>query len=408
MKLTLKAIFLSFALGSFFWGACIAGDYPVKPTEEYVTKANNPEIANECLPEYEWPEFGQPCTQNVTKTTLETNDETDLTPSESGCSDHAKCDGDCQTSTVYSNCTKDPETGEDIDCKEQTTTVSCACTPKCERLPDYPNCESVADKPGYDCIVTCTLCNGDTVDIKKKGTYCQNDKFEGCCYAQDNAGKLYTKDTTGLGSYPIETELGDPRDFCKLKCNDFCNDLYVVRRDPQPAPFGQCCTPPTPLKIACFCCRTLANYNSPQCDYFKRFFKCKESLPLECNDASTPAYNAPVCNPEGSVTPYPDKYDERYDPYVEFDPRFDYCGTPSSNLNCQYICRGEGVILPSQAPDSGMWSPNFSPPYNETYENNNIKYVQGNCARPTGSDWSEDKAVEWPPLPEGKETCAGQ
>lgn len=396
-----KALFFLVAVGLFSWGLCIAEDYPVKPTEEYATKANNPEIANECIPEYPWPKFGQDCTQSIKKTVYETGDETNLTPSESGCSDHAICSEDCQTSIAYSNCTKDPETGEDKDCKEQTTTVSCKCRPKCDLLLDYPNCHTVADKPDYACIVTCTLCNGDTVDIKKKGTYCENDKFEGCCYAQDKAGKLYTKDTTGLGSYPIETELGDPRDFCKLKCNDFCNDLYFVRRDPQPAPFGQCCIPPTPLKVACFCCRTKTNYNSEYCKPFRSFFNCKEALPLDCS--KDPAFNAPVCNPEGSVIPSITGYDPNYDPFVEFDPRFAYCGTTGSNLSCQYLCRGEGITLPADAPTQGIWSPSAFGLDSEEYESNHIKYVQGNCKQTE----EEQIKVDWPPKNRQKETCIG-
>jgi hypothetical protein len=322
------------------------------------------------------------------------------------CSDHETCTDNCRESEVCLEYGKDPKTEKTV-CEKSVKVQNCVCVPKCTPYPKdpknpdakYPFCCSLENKPGYECIKTCTMPNGDKVDIKEEAPRCK--KFEHCCYGQTNSGRKSTD--------PVDTEIGDPRDQCRMKCQDVCNDKFFVTRQPLPAPFQQCCTPPTPLKVGCFCCRTKANYNSSYCERFRAFFTCKEALPLDCS--KDPAFNAPVCDPKVSIVPYPDKYDERYDPFVEFDPRFAYCGTPNSNLSCQYICRGAGVMLKSEAPTTGMWSPTGAGLDSETYENNTIKYVQGNCQKSDTGGEEEDKAnrVDWPPkLIIKKETCSGE
>jgi hypothetical protein len=411
-KLAFFAAFLLLASSASF--AQEGGkEYPVKPQDSYI---NNPEVPAECSPQYNWPPTDGGGCKNVGNTTDNSGEEDWANP-EGGsnttqvnavsCSDHETCSGNCQESEVCLEYGVKPDTNPPQRvCEKSVKVQNCKCVPKRE-IPastkdKYPFCHRVTDKTGYECIKTCEMPNGDKVDIKEEAPRCK--KFEHCCYGKkDKQGKnVETWD-------PVETEIGDPKDQCRMKCQDVCNDKFFVNRTPLPAPFDQCCTPPTPLKIACFCCRTKANYNSGKCDYFRRFFTCKESLPLDCS--KDPAFNAPVCNPKGSITPSATGYDPSYDPFVEFDPRFAYCGTPDSNLSCQYICRGAGVTLKSQAPDYGMWKNVPGNLDSEQYESNTIKYMQGNCKKSDIVGEEEDKAnpVDWPPTKIiTTEKCNGQ
>jgi hypothetical protein len=304
------------------------------------------------------------------------------------CSDHEECKKDCSKGTpVCVKYGKNPDT-DAVECESYETPETCTCKPKCELDSKYPLCcsGSVEDKKGYRCLKTCTLPNGDTVDFKEdlfsKSPRCSN--FSDCCYGLKNSGTE--------SADPVETEVGDPRDQCKLKCQDVCNDkLFVGRKVAPNRDFPQCCTSLTPLKIACFCCRTTANYNSAQCEYFRRFFTCKEAGALNC--AAEPAKSAPICQPNSTVVVNATEYDPNYDPYLEFDPRFAYCGSTTSNLACQYICRGHGVITQANAPQDGIWKERAGDITSEKYESNLIKYIQGNCKTDLTDGESEKNQV---------------
>lgn len=405
MKTTVKT-FLSFlAIALLFIGVHVHAEvYSVKKPDQYVSGKNDPEIPAECIPQYPWPPaYGASCS-NV-ENVVDNSGEEDWANPEGGnnskevkpttCSDHETCTGNCTESEVCLEYGVKPDTNPPQKvCEKSVKVQNCKCVPKCTIADpiNYPFCCSVADKKGYECIKTCTMPNGDKVDIKENKPRCK--KFEHCCYGQSNNGRKSPD--------PVDTEIGDPRDQCRMKCQDVCNDKFFVTRQPLPAPFQQCCTPPTPLKVGCFCCRTKANYLSPYCERFRAFFTCKEALPLDCS--KDPAFNAPACNPKGSITPSATGYDPNYDPFVEFDGRFAYCGTPNSNLSCQYICRGSGVMLESEAPTTGIWANIPGNMDSEKYENNTIKYVQGNCTKTE----EEELKVAWPPKEIiKKETCSG-
>lgn len=417
-KLAFFAAFLFLATSASF--AQQSGkEYPVKPQNSYV---NNPEIPAECIPQYPWPPtYGGGC-KNVGNTTDNSGEEDWANP-EGGsnaqqvnpvtCSDHETCTGDCKESEVCLEYGVKPGTNPPQRvCEKSVKVQNCVCVPKCTPYPKdpknpdakYPFCckdigGGIVNKPGYECIKTCTMPNGDKVDIKEEAPRCK--KFEHCCYGQTNSGRKSTD--------PVDTEEGDPRDHCRMKCQDVCNDKFFINREPLPEPFGQCCTPPVPLKDACFCCSARANRYDSYCAPFFKYFTCEKAKQLNCSDPNIPAFNAPVCNPKVSVSPNPTDYDPEYDPFVEFDPRFDYCGTPNSNLSCQYVCRGRGIILKSEAPKQGKWANVPGNLNSEQYENNLVKYVQGNCKKDENSAWAEDEKVDWPPtLIMKKETCSGQ
>lgn len=410
MKTIFKTTLFFVAFGLLFIGVnASAADYFIKPPSEYAEGKNNPEIPAECLPEYTWPpKYGASCS-NVGAVNDNSGEE-DWENPEGGsnaqqvnpvtCSDHETCTGNCRESEVCLEYGKDPKTEQKV-CEKSVKVQNCNCVPKREIQDkvNYPFCHRVTDKPGYECIKTCEMPNGDLVDIKENKPRCK--KFEHCCYGQTNSGRKSTD--------PVDTEEGDPRDHCRMKCQDVCNDKFFINREPLPEPFGQCCTPPVPLKDACFCCSARANRYDSYCAPFFKYFTCEKAKQLNCSDPNIPAFNAPVCNPKVSVSPNPTDYDPEYDPFVEFDPRFDYCGTPNSNLSCQYVCRGRGIILKSEAPKQGKWANVPGNLNSEQYENNLVKYVQGNCKKDENSAWAEDEKVDWPPtLIMKKETCSGQ
>lgn len=429
------AVFLAFA-GVHATALAENGEFPVKPPGSY---PNDPEKPNECLPEYTWPTFGGACrkvegeddssgggstssgasgtsTSGGNTTTSGTGavmpsgvttmqgmqgfvgsnmgDGTDTSTSTGGstsggtgtstsgaavecpppdavtgsvqripCDEYQDCKKDCVAGTP--TCTNWTNDGSTCTCDKWETPLDCTCAPKCEiKDPEhYPYCCDVTDKGGdYPCMKVCTLPNGDKVDIVENPPSCGN--FPNCC------------------SEPEETKIGDPRDFCKMKCLDACNDKQFVDRKPPNPDFPECCTPPVPLSTACACCRESAHRPpAAYCEYFFRFFTCGEPM---CQAGQT-------CTASGSLPPV---YTLEYDKYMQFDPRYPFCSGEWNNLNCRYTCKGKGIILKQEAPKDGIWAL-------ETYENNYSLEVQRNC----NIDETEKRAVPWPPPDQAQERC---
>lgn len=473
----------------FTAGFAHAADFPVKPPGSY---ENDPDVAGECLPQYEFPVFGQACRNVKTRDGIEGGSggssgskREDSSGGGSGGEEEKKtfggtkqedsnmqflrqqgiiaaddfnsnggdggnggsgggsggdgsgggsggdgsgggsgsssggdeepppeCPGpdDSPVGTVekiecdsHQKCSKDCSEGERVcaeygvvegkcECLKYQTPEDCRCEPKCE-IQDpvhYPYCCTVEDKEGYPCLKTCTLPNGDKVDIPENPARCT--KFRECCYGRPN-----NKEDPN----PVETERGDPRDYCKLKCFDNCNDKQFVPRQKTASDiFPECCTPPIPAQIACACCREPQNQPSPAyCEYFFRFFNCDTaqlSCPADADTSDTP--EGRECRP--SVPAEPAQFDPKYDPFLEFDPRFSFCSGPDTNRNCRYICRGRGILTADEAPREGIWAKDYIDAQGPV-ENNFALQVHGNC----DNTQTEKQQIPWPPKNQELERC---
>lgn len=315
-------------------------------------------------------------------------------PPVSACDPGYACSKNCVTQAPV--CAEWLPGEEGCGCAAWLTGADCECEPSCTiQDPDkYPFCCSVEEKPGYPCIMVCTMPSGDKIDILENDISCK--AFPDCC-------RDYGE--------PIETELGDPRDFCKIKCKDACDDWLQMDR-PVPDPdFPECCTPPVPLEVACACCReqnnaTQGDMRPPHeyCLAFLHFF--------DCNTAECALTDGNKC--ESNIAPSP-VYDPDYDPYVKFDARYQFCSAPWANKKCRYICKGQGIILKENAPEwPSIWSHEYanqdgilpegamqgSPPYH-LYENNYTIESFKNC----DINEEEIKKVEWPPTKGGVPNC---
>lgn len=390
--------------------AASAADYPVLPPGSY---PNDPDVAGECLPKYQWPVFGQACRRlkdDGSSSGLNASGSSSSSSSGTGipncpapnqpppeevniipCDSSQDCSQDCvEGPPVCAAYGSDPNTGECV-CTEWQTPEDCKCAPKCN-IPDpvnYPYCCSVVPKgDDYPCLMVCTLPNGDKVDIEENPPRCK--RFKECCYGKRDP------DGTIVSQNPVETEPGDPRDYCKLKCVDVCEDKQMVVRSRTASDiFPECCTPPIPLEIACACCREPQNQPSnAYCEYFHRFFNC-DAAKMAC-----PA-NAEPEQCRMSVPPEPAQYDANYDAFLKYDPRFSFCSGEWTNRNCRYICRGSGILTAEDAPTQGIWVKDYRDIYGNPIENNYALQVHGNCAQ----DETQVQPVPWPPPNQALETC---
>lgn len=230
--------------------------------------------------------------------------------------------------------------------------------------------------------------NGDKVDIEENPPRCK--KFKDCCYGKKDAQNNCIKKWD-----PVETEPGDPRDYCKMKCVDVCEDLLEVDRSKTASDiFPECCTPPIPIEIACACCREPANQPSTAyCEYFRRFFSCDAAVFSAC-----PA-DHDSCSP--SVPNEPAQYDAQRDPSLTFDPRFAFCSGEWTNRNCRYICRGHDILMGADAPTEGIWAKDYVDDHGNPIENNYALEVHGNCT----DDEGQEKPIPWPPANQDLEEC---
>ena len=316
------------------------------------------------------------------------------------CDDSEECSKDCVDGTPV--CLAYSESNGVCSCSEWKTPMDCHCKPKCEIADPvhYPYCCEVTPKGNdYPCLVTCTLPNHDKVDIEQNPARCG--KFKDCCYGKrgDDGQCIKSWD-------PVETEPGDPRDYCKLKCMDVCNDKQEVERTKTASDiFPECCTPPIPISIACACCRDGAQ-NQPStryCEYFRRFFSCDDAK-LNCpND--DPTLNQCVMTVDkkqsgGSGTDLPE-YDPNHDAYLAYDQRFAFCSGEWTNRNCRYICRGKGILKGNEAPKEGIWAKDYIDSNGKAIENNYALQVHGNCA----DDEGQKTPIPWPPPNQELEEC---
>jgi hypothetical protein len=321
------------------------------------------------------------------------------------CDDNEECAKDCVNGTPI--CL---EYDENCGCTKWETPQDCHCKPKCD-IPDpnYPFCCKVADKSGYPCLKVCTLPSGDTVDIEQNPPICR--KFSECCYGKrEDDGSTPNCSNSSIprspNCDPVETEPGDPRDYCKMKCVDVCEDKQAVQRTKTSSDiFPECCTPPIPISIACACCRdgTANKPASDYCEYFFRFFSCDDAT-LAC--PSDPSLNQCVMTVDKKKnwvegdTSLPE-YDPNHDPYLTFDPRFSFCQGQWNNRNCRYICRGQGILTGKNAPTMGIWVKDYIDNSGKPIENNYALEVEGNCT----DDQGQAKPIPWPPGNQHQEKC---
>ena len=286
-------------------------------------------------------------------------------------------------------------------CTEWKTPQNCHCAPTCV-IPDpnYPFCCQVDDKPGYPCLKVCTMPSGDKVDIEQNPPRCK--KFKDCCYGEKDAQNNCIKSWD-----PVETQPGDPRDYCKLKCVDVCEDTQEVDRSKTASDiFPQCCTPPIPIQVACACCRDGAG-NKPSdkyCSYFRRFFNCDDAT-LACPNDPDLKQCVMTVDKKQSYASGPDpvlpEYDVNHDPYLTFDPRYAFCSGEWTNRNCRYICRGKGILMGADAPTEGIWVKDYIDDHGNPIENNYALEVHGNCTE----EQEQEKPVPWPPANQDLEEC---
>lgn len=273
---------------------------------------------------------------------------------------------------------------ENCGCALQVTPEECDCAPSCtiQDPVQYPECCTVEPKGGdYPCVVVCTLPNGDKIDMVDKRLSCQ--AYPLCC-----------RDYGDL----VETQYGDPRDFCKVKCKDSCKDDLHMKRPVPNKDFPECCTPPVPIDVVCACCRE-AKYrpSSTYCEGFLTFF--------DCNDPRCVAEDG-VC--ESTIAPTP-VYDPDYDYYMQYDERYHYCSAQWNNRKCRYLCKGASIITKDNAPANdikNIWSDAYAtqdgvPPPGTLYETNYTLEVHKNC----DIDENEVNPVPWPPQRPPTPTC---